>query len=60
MQTREAFTVNGRIHTHAHAVITYLMFWIRFRKELVMLRLRSELLTFARNFQSYRRFQVQL
>ena len=39
----------------------YLMSWIRFKKELVTLRLCSEkLLTFVRDFPSYRSLPVQL
>ena len=41
-------------------VIFYPILCIRFKKELLMLRLREELLTFARDFFSYRIFQVQL
>ena len=41
-------------------IIFYLLLCIRLRTELVMLSLRWELLTFARDFFSYRSFQVQL
>ena len=41
-------------------IIFYLLLYIRLRTELVMLRLRWELLTFTRDFFSYRSFQVQL
>ena len=43
-----------------YTIITYLMLWIRFWKELVMLRLREELPTFARDFHSNRSLQVKL
>ena len=41
-------------------IIFYLTLSIRFRKEFLMLSLREELLTFARDFFSYRSLQTQL
>ena len=41
------------------AIIFYLILCIRLRKELLMLSLGLELLTFARDFFSYRSLQVQ-
>ena len=43
-----------------YTIITYLIFWIRFRKDPVILRLRKELITFPRCFFSYYSLQVQL
>ena len=40
-----------------YTIIMYLMFWIRFRKESVILRLRKELNTFARDLCSYNSLQ---
>ena len=39
-----------------YTIIMYLMLWIRFRKELVILR--KELITFARDFFSYLSLQA--
>ena len=41
-------------------IIFYLILCIRFKKELLMLGLRQELPTFARDFLSYRILQVKL
>ena len=43
-----------------YTIIMYLMLRITFRKELVILRLRKELITFARDFFSYYCLQAQL
>ena len=40
-----------------YTIIIYLMLWIRFKKELVILRLHKEILTFARDFFSYHSLQ---
>ena len=42
-----------------YTIIIYMMLWIRFRKELVTLRLREVLYTFVRDFYIYRSLQVK-